>query len=73
MMAEKKLMENEGPILIRVSEAARMLGVTTMTVYKMLNNKRLSCYNIPGCSIKVDRREVDKMIRAAYTPHATNK
>ncbi len=65
--------EQDRPILIRVSEAARMLGVTTMTVYKMLNTGRLSCYNIPGCSLKADRREVDKMIRDAYRPHATNK
>lgn len=65
--------EEERPVLIRISEAARMLGVTSMTVYKMISTGRLDSYDIPGCSKKVDRREVDKMIAAAYKPHATNK
>jgi len=35
--------------LIRVSEAARLLNVPTMTVYRMIRSGRLRGYKIEGC------------------------
>ena len=70
MMAD---VEEERPILIRFSEAARMLGVSTMTIYKMIRTGKLSCYDIPGSTKKVNMRDIDSIIKATYKPHASCK
>ena len=50
--------------LIRVSEAARLLCVPTMTTYRMMRDGRLHGYKIKGCMMKVDKHDVIKMIEA---------
>ncbi len=72
MMAEKKIVE-EGPVLIRVSEAARLLCVSTLSIYKMISSNRLDSYRVPGCTLKVDKRQIEEMLIAGYKPQANGR
>ncbi len=64
---------DDRPILIRVSEAARRLDVTTVTIGKLIRAGRLDTWEIAGCTRKVDQRQVDQMIKNGYKPRIGRK
>jgi excisionase family DNA binding protein len=65
--------QNDRPVLIRVSEAARDLNVTTVTIGKLIAAGRLDTWEIACCTRKVDRRQVEQLINSGYKPRITRK
>lgn len=63
MMANNK--EERNMELIRVSEAAKVLGTHTMAIYRMIRDGRLDGYKVRGCVIKVDKNKVVDIIKAS--------
>jgi excisionase family DNA binding protein len=72
MMANVREQEDR-PILIMVSEAARLLNVSALAIYKMITTGRLDSYEIAGCTRKVDQRQIDAMLVAGYRPQANGR
>ena len=62
--------ENSGPILLRVSEVSRLLGLSRPGIYKLLSSNELPVVRI-GKSVRVPAGALDAWVQArTETPKA---
>jgi excisionase family DNA binding protein len=55
-------MSQNGPLALRISEAARLLSVSRSSLYNMISKREIGVVRLGKSSVRVPRSEIDRLL-----------